>query len=50
MQRLDDQGVVNLLGEADFHGITDPARGSYFSDPNKAPVIGRYQLGVLLER
>ena len=47
MQRLDHEGVVNLLGELDFHGITDPARSSYFTDPNKAPVLRRYQLGVL---
>ena len=48
MQRLDHEGVVHLLGELDFHGITDPARSSYFSDPHKAPVLRRYQLGVLL--
>jgi hypothetical protein len=50
MQRLDHEGVVHLLGELDFYGITDPARRSYFEDPNKAPVLRRYQLGVLLER
>ena len=50
MQRLDHEGVVHLLGELDFHGISDPARGSYFADPRKAPVLRRYQLGVLLDR
>jgi len=50
MQRLDHEGVVHLLGELDFHGISDLARGSYFNDPHKAPVLRRYQLGVLLER
>jgi len=50
MQRLDHEGVVNLLSELDFHGITDPARSSYFTDPGKAPVLRRYQLGVLLDR
>jgi hypothetical protein len=50
MQRLDHEGVVHLLGELDFHGISDPARSSYFMDPHKAPVLRRYQLGVLLER
>ena len=49
MQRLDHEGVVNLLAELDFHGITDPARSSYFKDSRKAPVLRRYQLGVLLE-
>jgi hypothetical protein len=50
MQRLDHEGVVHLLGELNFHGITDPSRGSYFADPRKAPVLRRYQMGVLLER
>ncbi len=50
MQRLDHEGVVNLLGELDFHGITDPMRSSYFKDPAKAPVLRRYQLGVLRDR
>lgn len=50
MQRLDHEGVVHLLGELDFHGITDPSRVSYFWDPRKAPVLRRYQLGVLLDR
>lgn len=50
MQRLDHEGVVHLLSELDFHGITDPSRGSYFKDPQKAPVLRRYQLGVLVER
>lgn len=50
MQRLDHEGVVHLLAELDFHGLTDPSRGSYFADPRKAPVLRRYQLGVLLER
>ncbi|MBA3549933.1 MAG: suppressor of fused domain protein [Nannocystis sp.] len=50
MQRLDHEGVVNLLGELDFHGITDPTRSSYFNDPGKAPVLRRYQLGVLRDR
>ncbi len=50
MQRLDHEGVVHLLGELDFHGISDPARSSYFNDPHRAPVLRRYQLGVLLER
>ena len=49
MQRLDHEGVVHLLGELDFHAMTDPQRGSYFDDPNKAPVLRRYQLGVLLD-
>lgn len=49
MQRLDHEGVVHLLGELDFHGLTDPARGSYFSDERKAPILRRYQLGVLIE-
>ena len=49
MQRLDHEGVVNLIAELDFHGITDPARGSYFEDPRKAPVLRRYQMRVLLE-
>lgn len=49
MQRLDHEGVVNLLGELDFHGITDPARHSFFKDPRRAPVLRRYQMGVLLE-
>ena len=49
MQRLDHEGVVNLIGELDFHGMTDPARSSYFQDPRRAPVLRRYQLGVLLE-
>lgn len=50
MQRLDHEGVVNLLGELDFHGLTDPRRGSYFADEAKAPILRRYQLGVLVER
>lgn len=50
MQRLDHEGVVNVLGELDFHGLTDPSRRSYFLDPHKAPVLRRYQLGVLLGR
>jgi hypothetical protein len=50
MQRLDHEGVVHLLGELDFHGLTDPARGSYFADERKAPILRRYQLGVLVER
>ncbi len=49
MQRLDHEGVVHLLGELDFHGLSDPTRRSYFEDPRKAPVLRRYQLGVLLE-
>lgn len=49
MQRLDHEGVVHLLGELDFHAMTDPQRGSYFDDPQKAPVLRRYQLGVLLD-
>lgn len=50
MERLDYEGVVNLLGELDFHGMTDLARGSYFKNELKAPVLRRYQLGVLIER
>jgi hypothetical protein len=50
MQRLDHEGVVHLLAELDFHGLTDPARGSFFEDPRRAPVLRRYQLGVLVER
>lgn len=50
MQRLDHEGVVHLLAELDFHGLTDPSRGSYFADARKAPVLRRYQMGVLLER
>jgi hypothetical protein len=50
MQRLDHAGVVHLLGELDFHGITDPLRGSYFADERRAPILRRYQLGVLVER
>lgn len=50
MQRLDHEGVVHLLGELDFHGMTDPLRGSYFADEKKAPILRRYQLGVLIER
>lgn len=49
MQRLDHEGVVHLLGELDFHGLTDPARGSYFNHERKAPILRRYQLGVLVE-
>ncbi len=49
MQRLDHEGVVHLMGELDFHGLTDPARQSYFKDPMRAPVLRRYQLGVLLD-
>lgn len=48
MQRLDHEGVVNLLRELDFHGLTDPARASWFTDPKKAPVLRRYQLGIQL--
>lgn len=50
MQRLDHEGVVHLLGELDLHGLTDPARGSYFNDEKKSPILRRYQLGVLVER
>ena len=50
MQRLDHEGVVHLLGELDLHGLTDPARGSYFEDEKKSPILRRYQLGVLVER
>lgn len=50
MQRLDHEAVVHLLGELDFHGITDPARASFFTDPRRAPVLRRYQLGVLVDR
>lgn len=50
MQKLDHEGVVHLLGELDFHGITDPKRRSFFEDPRRAPVLRRYQLGVLLDR
>jgi hypothetical protein len=50
MQRLDHEGVVHLLGELDLHGLTDPSRGSYFADEKKAPILRRYQLGVLVER
>ncbi len=49
MQRLDHEGVVHLLGELDFHGLTDPARESYFNDERRAPILRRYQLGVLVE-
>lgn len=48
MQRLDYEGVVNLVRELDFHGLTDPGRASWFTDPNKAPVLRRYQLGIRL--
>jgi hypothetical protein len=48
-QRLDHEGVVHLLGELDFHGLTDPARASFFKDERKAPILRRYQLGVLVE-
>lgn len=50
MRRLDHEGVVHLLGELDLHGLTDPSRGSYFNDEKKAPILRRYQLGVLVER
>jgi hypothetical protein len=50
MQRLDHEGVVHLLGELDLHGLTDLARGSYFEDEKKSPILRRYQLGVLVER
>ncbi len=50
MQRLGHAEVVHLLAELDFYGITDPARSSYFGDPKRAPVLRRYQMGVLLDR
>lgn len=48
MQRLDHEGVVHLIEELDFFGVTDPRRGSFFEDERKAPVLRRYQLGVLV--
>ena len=49
MQRLDHEGVVHLMGELDFHGMTDLSRGSYLTHPQKAPIVRRYQLGILLD-
>ncbi|MBL9103892.1 MAG: suppressor of fused domain protein [Myxococcales bacterium] len=49
MQKLDHEGVVHLLEELDFHGLTDPRRASYFEDERRATVLRRYQLGVLVE-
>lgn len=45
--RLDHEGVVHLFGELDFHGLTDLSRSSYLKDPHKAPIVRRYQLGIL---
>lgn len=47
VKRLDHEGVVHLFGELDFHGMTDLSRESYFKDPNRAPILRRYQLGIL---
>ena len=49
MSRLDHEQVVHLMGELDFHGITDPSRRSWLENPQKAPVVRRYQLGILLD-
>jgi hypothetical protein len=49
MQKLDHEGVVHLIEELDFHGLTDPRRASYFDDERRATVLRRYQLGVLVE-
>lgn len=49
MARLDHEGVVHLMGELDFHGLTDLSRGSWLTHPQKAPIIRRYQLGILLD-
>lgn len=47
MERLDHEGVVHMMGELDFHGLTDLSRGSWLKNPQKAPVVRRYQLGIL---
>ncbi|WP_434421859.1 suppressor of fused domain protein [Nannocystis pusilla] len=47
MERLDHEGVVHMMGEIDFHGLTDLSRESWLKNPQKAPVVRRYQLGIL---
>lgn len=49
MERLDHEGVVHMMGELDFYGLTDLSRGSWLKNPQKAPVVRRYQLGILID-
>ncbi|HEY8378932.1 MAG TPA: suppressor of fused domain protein [Nannocystis sp.] len=49
MERLDHEGVVHMMGELDFHGLTDLSRSSWLKNPQKAPVVKRYQLGILVD-
>ncbi|MCB9749835.1 MAG: suppressor of fused domain protein [Myxococcales bacterium] len=46
MKKLDYEKVVEMLAELAPRGITDPARACWTKDPQKSPVVKRYELGI----
>lgn len=46
MKKLDYEKVVEMFAELEPRGLTDPARGCWTQNPQKSPVVKRYQLGI----
>ena len=46
MKKLDYEKVVELFAEIEPRGITDPARGCWTANPQRSPILKRYQLGI----